>query len=313
MTSVLPYTSLSEYLRQRHGAKVVRIPLTLHQVCPQRAAGRPGCLFCLPAAYAPPAAQQQGTAVEQLQRGIAQARARGRATKFVAYLQSGSNTHGEPAALRRVYEALLAQPDVVALSIATRPDCLDDAILAVLADLSRQHDLWVELGVQTLQERSLTWLQRGHDAACARDAVRRLREIGIAHIVAHLILGLPGETIDEMHASVRGCVHAGVHGLKLHHLQVMRDTPLEAEWRAGRVPTLTLDAYATVVAALLARVPREIVIHRLCASTPAQYLCAPLWPGTKTEHLAAIMRALAMDGDAHVLRLGVLRPPRSRR
>jgi radical SAM protein (TIGR01212 family) len=294
MTAVLPYTSLSEYLRQRYGARVVRIPLTLHRVCPHRAAGRPGCLFCLPAAYAPPAAQQQGTAVEQLQRGITQARARGRATKFVAYLQSGSNTHGEPMALQREYEALLAQPDVVALSIATRPDCLDDAILAVLAKLSRQHDLWLELGVQTLQERSLAWLQRGHDAACALDAVRRLRAIGSAHIVAHLMLGLPGETTNDMHASVQGCIRAGVHGLKLHHLQVLHATPLEAEWRAGRVPTLTLAAYAAVVAELLARVPREIVIHRLCASTPAQYLCAPLWPGTKTEHLAAIARALAV-------------------
>ncbi len=295
MTSVLPYTSLREYLRQRYGAKVVRIPLTLHRVCPQRAAGRPGCLFCLPAAYEPPAAQQHGTAIEQLQRGIAQARAHGRATKFVAYLQSGSNTHGDPAVLRCDYEALLAQPDVVALSIATRPDCLDDAIMAVLAALSRQHDLWVELGVQTLHERSLAWLQRGHDAACVLDAVRRLREAGIAHIVAHLILGLPGETTDDMHASVRGCVGAGAHGLKLHHLQVMRDTPLEVEWRAGRVPTLTLDAYATVVAALLTRVPRATVIHRLCASAPAQYLCAPLWPGTKMEHVAAIMRALAVQ------------------
>jgi len=293
MTPVLPYTSLREYLRQRYGAKVVRIPLTLHQICPQRAAGRPGCLFCLPAAYEPPAAQQHGPALEQLQRGIAQARARGRATKFVAYLQSGSNTHGDPAALQCVYQALLAQPDVVALSIATRPDCLDDAIMAVLADLSRRHDLWIELGVQTLQERSLAWLQRGHDAACALDAVRRLRALGIAHIVAHLILGLPGETIDDMHASVQGCVRAGVHGLKLHHLQVMRGTPLEVAWRAGRVPALTLDAYATMVAELLARVPRTLVIHRLCASAPAQYLCAPLWPGTKMEQVAVITRAVA--------------------
>ena len=292
MTAVLPYTPLNDYLRQRYGAKVRRIALTRHSGCPNRAAGRSGCVFCLPAAYEPAAPLQQGTVVEQLQRGITRARTRYAGVKCIAYLQSGSNMHGDPAALRTLYEALLAPPEVAALSIATRPDCIDDDILGVVAALSRTRDIWVEVGVQTLHDRSLAWLQRGHDAACARTALHRLRDAGITHVVAHLILGIPGETQADMRASVQGCVQAGAQGLKMHQLQVLRDTPLEAEWRAGRVPTLTLDAYAAAAATALAGLPRDIVLHRLCADAPAQYLCAPLWPGGKAEHVAAILRAL---------------------
>lgn len=292
MTPPLAYTPLNDYLRQRYGAKVLRVALTRHDGCPNRTAGRTGCSFCLPAAYEPPAALQQGTPVEQLQRGIARARSRAAAAKCIAYLQSGSNMHGDASELRRLYEALLAPPGVVALSIATRPDCIDDRVLDVVATLSRTHDIWVEVGVQTLHDRSLAWLRRGHDAACARAALQRLRAAGVTHVVAHVILGIPGETQDDMRASVHGCVQAGAHGLKLHQLQVLRDTPLAAAWRAGRVPTLTLETYAAAAAAALAGLPREIVLHRLCADAPAQYLCAPLWPGGKAEHVAAILRAL---------------------
>jgi len=276
------------FLRQRFGEKVVRVPVSLHQPCPNRIDGKPGCLFCLPASYEPPQAQMAGTITEQLERGTARLGSAYHVKKFIAYFQSGSNTAGPVDLLARAYREALAYPGIAALSISTRPDCLHPDILAVLAELAAQHDVWVELGVQTAHDSSLTFLNRGHDNACSAHAINLLSQAGITHIVAHMILGLPGETEEMMRESFAFFSDCGAHGFKLHHLHVIKDTPLETMWREGRIPVYDLDSYARLAVDIVERIPADRVIHRLFGSAPEQYLCAPVWPGTKPEQLQRI-------------------------
>jgi len=315
-----PYYSVNSYLRERFGEKVLRVPLSLHRECPNRMGGRAGCLFCLPESYEPDPAETAGTISEQLDRGIAKLSRRAHARKFIAYLQSGSNTHGPLDELKCAYTEALAHDGVVALSISTRPDCLNEEIVRVIAMLAEQHEIWVELGVQSVHERTLAMLNRRHDAAKSFAAIEALQHAGIAHIVLHMILGLPGESIADMQASfsrfaATGLVqelpprmqadgvalrsrspHIPTLGFKIHHLQVVEGTPLEQLWRAGEVTTYSLDDYAELVVSILERVPPNIVIHRLLGSVPERYLSAPHWPGSKAEHLQRIMAEFAARG-----------------
>ena len=285
-----PYFSLNDFCRKRFGEKVVRVPLSLRRTCPNRTDGRTGCIFCLPESYEPPTEFTAGTVTEQLRRGMERLGKFYKARKFIAYLQSGSNTAGPPDELAQAYREALAPDEVVALSISTRPDCFSRDILEVIKALSAEHEIWVELGVQTAHDKTLRLLNRGHDNAASGDAIAKLREIGVSHIVAHMILGLPGETEEQMHESFALFSRCGVHGFKIHHLQVIRGTPLEQEWRAGRIHVSEFDDYARLVVDVLERVPAGKVIHRLFGSVPERYLLAPRWPGRKARQLQRIVR-----------------------
>jgi radical SAM protein (TIGR01212 family) len=318
--SETPYYSLNSYLRTRFGEKVVRVPISLHRDCPNRLDGRIGCLFCLPESYEPDPSEMAGSITVQLDRGIARLGRHYHAHKFIAYLQSGSNTHGPPDELECAYTEALAHDGIVALSISTRPDCLSEEILEVIAMLAEQHEIWVELGVQSAHDATLDTLNRHHDAACSFNAITALQHAGIAHIALHMIIGLPGESEADMHESFRrftqaGCPRAQAHseetsdialrvrssrqptlGLKLHHLQVIEGTPLEQQWRAGAIATFDLDDYARVVVDILEHVPADVVIHRLFGSAPERYLCAPVWPGSKAEQQQRILTEFAARG-----------------
>ena len=297
-----PYYSLNQFLRQRFGEKVVRVPVNLHRICPNRMDARTGCAFCLPEAYEPPEEAGAGSVTEQLTRGMAQRGPVYRARKFIAYFQSGSNTFGPLDELAAAWREALAQPGVAALSISTRPDCLPAELLELLAMLAERHEVWVELGVQTAHDKTLRLLNRGHDATCSWSAIAALAAAGVRHIVPHMILGLPGESEQEMLESFEKCAAVmanssggneapddGRWGIKIHHLQVVKGTPLEESWRAGAVSTLALDEYAALLVRVLERTPPRIVIHRLCGSVHERYLCAPRWPGGKAEHIRRIM------------------------
>jgi radical SAM protein (TIGR01212 family) len=285
-----PCHSLNLYLRRQFGEKVVRVPVNLHQVCPNRDDGNPGCIFCLPESYEPSAELTAGSVAEQLVRGIERLGSFYRAKKFIAYFQSGSNTAGPADQLEQAYRDALAFEHVVGISISTRPDCFSPEILRVIQTLAESHTVWVELGVQSAHDRTLSLLNRGHDTACSAEAIRVLLDAGVEHIVAHMILGLPGETEEQMHDSFRFFADCGVHAFKIHHLQVIRNTPLEQMHARGEVSVFQLDDYARLVVDILERVNPGIVIHRLFGSVPERYLRAPVWPGRKTEHLQRILK-----------------------
>jgi len=278
-----PYYSLNAFLRETYGEKVVRVSVSRHCQCPNRADGNEGCIFCLPESYEPPAEFVEGSVLEQLDRGIKKMGELYKAKKFIAYFQSGSNTFGHPTELEIDFKEALEHKDIVALSISTRPDCLSKGILAVIEKLCEKNDIWVELGVQSMHNETLEFINRGHTNAESTNAVKKLLEVGVKHIVAHVILGLPGETEEQMHETFSFFQEADVHGFKIHHLQVIKNTPLEKMWNEGKIKILDFQNYSRLVVDILERISPEIVIHRLFGSAAEKYLVAPNWNMNKPK------------------------------
>ena len=268
----------------------MRVSVNLHHSCPNRDNGSVGCVFCLPESYEPLSGQNSESIPEQISRGSALLSKFYRARKFMAYFQSGSNTAGEPALLDAAYREALACEDVVGISISTRPDCLNSEIVSVLKELALEHTVWVELGLQTCHDSSLSLLNRGHDTACSERAIDILRTAGIEHIVAHMILGIPNETEEQMHQSFAYFSNRGIHGFKIHHLHVVKGTPLDTIYSRGDFSVYSLEEYARVLVDILEQIPPDKVIHRLFGSTANDYLIAPVWPGKKAQQLQRILK-----------------------
>ena len=287
---------LNQYLRQRFGRKVYKLSLSTGCTCPNRdgTLGTRGCIFCDGAG----AFAEAGPIPQQLAAAKARVAAKaGPDAGYIAYFQSFTKTYAPAQTLRPLFEGAIAPEEVVGLSIATRPDCLGEDILALLADLAAKKPLWVELGLQTVHPDSAQWIRRGYDLPVFEGAVQKLHAIG-AQVVVHQILGLPGETLADMAATARYIGSLGVHGVKFHLLHVIRGTDLEAEWRCGRVPELSLEQYTEALAACLRQMPPETVIHRLTGDGAKRDLLAPLWTGDKKRVLNSITRAF-WDMDLH--------------
>ena len=212
----------------------------------------------------------------------------------IAFFQSFTNTYGDADRLRALYQAAMAPEDVVILSIATRPDCLGPDILGLLEELNRIKPVWVELGLQTIHPESARYLRRGYDLPVFDRAVKDLKAIGVT-VIVHQILGLPGETPEMMAETARYIGQSGAEGVKLHLLHVLRNTDLAAEWQAGRVQTLELEEYISILELCLRNLPPEAVIHRLTGDGAKRDLLAPLWSGDKKRVLNAIHQAFLRD------------------
>ena len=286
--------TLNDHLRRRFGRKVYKISLTSGCTCPNRdgTLGDRGCIFCDGAG----AFAEHGSIPEQL----AAARRRvadkvGPDAGYIAYFQSFTNTYAPAELLRPQFMAALEPEDVVALSVATRPDCLPTEIMELLTDLCRIKPVWVELGLQTVHLASAAWMRRGYDLPVFDDAVHRLKAIG-AEVIVHQILGLPGESVEDMAATARYIGACGADGVKFHLLHVLRNTDLAEEWRAGRLEPMSLEAYIAALEACIRRLPREMVIHRMTGDGAKRDLLAPLWSADKKRVLNAINAAFLRDG-----------------
>jgi len=279
---------LNDHLRRRFGRKVYKLSLSTGCSCPNRdgTLGSRGCIFC-DGAGAFAAAGEIGAQIAAAKARVA-AKA-GPDAGYIAYFQSFTNTYGPAERLRPLFEAAIAPEEVVGLSIATRPDCLGPEILVLLADLAKGKPLWVELGLQTVHPESAVWIRRGYDLPVFEQAVRDLHRIG-AEVVVHQILGLPGETPEDMTATAR-YIGSMADGVKFHLLHVLRGTDMEPEWRAGNVPEMTLQQYTDTLAACIRVIPKSVVIHRLTGDGAKRDLLAPLWTGDKKRVLNQITRA----------------------
>lgn len=246
--------------------------------CPNRdgTVGHGGCIYCNPRGSGTGAAAGGASIAEQVDRSIAFLSGRYGCRKFVAYFQSYTNTYGDPNLLRELYSAPLERPEVVGLAVGTRPDCVPDGVLDIIADLARECLVWIEYGLQSVHSRTLQLINRGHGPECFFDAVARTkqREIGV---VAHLILGLPGESVQDMIATARAVAHAGVHGVKLHPLYVIRGTALEQMYREGLYRPMTMQQAADAILAVMRALPAEMVIHRMTSDPHPEELVAPVW------------------------------------
>ena len=289
------YTALSPYLKNRFGCKVYKLSLSASCTCPNRdgRAGTRGCIFCSGSGEF--AASGAASIPEQLEQATYILGKKAQNAKFIAYFQDFTNTYGAVSRLEPLFSAAIEPADVVALSIATRPDCLPEEILAMLSRLRAKKPLFVELGLQTMHEETARYIRRGYALPIFEDAVRTLHELDI-EVVAHMILGLPGETPEMMVRTARYLGKLGVDGVKLHLLHVLRGTDLEAAYKAGRVQTLDLDAYLTILERCLENLPPRVVIHRLTGDGAKRDLVAPVWSADKKRVLGEINRRFDADG-----------------
>lgn len=268
--------TFSIHCRQRYGQAVGKIPLDLGIPCPNRAKG--GCLFCQPASFTPYALRTTDSLYEQVQRGK-RFLLRNRFRRYFAYLQQETPTAMPIRELVALVEPLLADADCVGLIISTRPDAIAEDLPGALAHLAIRtgKDCLVELGLQSIHASSLTRLNRNHSCADFVDAAARILDAGQLQLGAHILLGIPGESIPDMLATVRFACSAGVSALKLHHLQVLRGTALALLHARGQVPVFSVEEYLELLLHLLPLIPQEVVIHRLWATSHPHLLIAPAW------------------------------------
>ena len=283
------YQSLNDALRAQFGCKVYKLSLDGGMTCPNRdgTCGTGGCIFCGKSGGGDFAASG-----DDIPRQLAEAKDRVAAkgpSKYIAYFQSFSNTYAPVERLRALYEAAMAPEDVVALSIATRPDCLGEDVLALLAELNRKKPIWVELGLQTIHPATARYIRRGWDLPVFDEAMKRLKALGLT-VVVHMILGLPGETAAMMYDTVEYIGRSGADGIKFHLLHVLDDADLLADYRAGRFRTLELDEYVRLLAECVRRTPPHMVIHRLTGDGAKRHLVSPLWSGDKKRVLNTVHR-----------------------
>jgi hypothetical protein len=297
MAADLPYRDLNSYLKGRFGERVQKITLDAGLTCPNRdgRVGTGGCLYCNARGSGTGAwARGQGIAA-QMATGMERLGRRYRASRFIAYFQSFSNTYAPKETLRELYEAALAFPQVVGLSIGTRPDCLADDVMELLAGYTRDRLVWLELGLQSAHDATLLRLNRGHDVACFAEAADRAASRGLP-VVAHVILGLPGEGPEEMAATAAYLARLPVQGVKIHLLYVIKDSGLARLHRAGEYVCLREDQYVNLAVDFIERLPPHLVIHRLTGDPHPEELVAPAWCLDKSQVLGRIREEFARRG-----------------
>jgi radical SAM protein (TIGR01212 family) len=289
-----PYCDLNTFLRRRFGVRVQKITVDAGFTCPNRdgTRGTGGCIYCNPRGSGTGAHGQGISIRDQLEAGKAALARRYKARAFIAYFQAFSNTYAPLETLRERYGEALSVPDVVGLSIGTRPDCVDEPILDLLTAHARHTMVWIEYGLQSAHDRTLADIGRGHDVAAFSRAVEATRHRGI-HICAHVILGLPGETAADMRATARFVAASGIDGVKLHLLYVVAQTEMARRYRQGAYQCLTQAAYVERVCDVLERLPPQMVIQRLTGDPHPGELVAPDWALRKRETLDLIHAALA--------------------
>ncbi len=284
----LPYRSFNAYLRERLGGPAQRVPLALAMTCPHRAAdGSGGCTFCDAAGSGAPWLRPGTPVAAQLRDGLQRLRPGVQALAYFQAFTTGTVTQAE---WEEALTAVTAEPRVAGLIVATRPDALPDWLLTSLASLLPRFDLWLELGLQSAHDATLQRLNRGHDVAAFTAACARARQAGVP-VTAHVILGLPGETMADWQATARYCAAQPVAGIKIHSLYVLRDTVLAQQWQAGDYVPLTLDGYVAGVRAFLEVLPAATVVMRLTGEGPPDRVLAPDWCRDKQRVLAALRAA----------------------
>ena len=282
LDSRIRYNTYGNFLKKQFGCRVYKVSVDGGFSCPNRdgtvAAG--GCAYCNNDSFRPKSATRLKPVSEQVQEGMAYLRKRHGAEKFIVYFQPFTNTHAPLEALIPLYEAAINQPDVVGLSVGTRPDCVDEEKIAWLENQARTHFVTLEYGLQSIYDGTLARINRGHNFQCWLDAMDRTRNRGI-WLCTHLILGFPWETREEMLHTADVISDKGLNFLKLHHLHIVRNTAMATEYQANPFPLLDLEDYANLVADFLERLNPEIVVERLFGTAPKDQLIGPLWGKSK--------------------------------
>ena len=279
------YYRVNEFYKKLFGCKVYKLSLDGGFTCPNRdgTVGAGGCIFC--GSDGSGAFAEGGNCIShQLEKAKARVSAKIKGGKFIAYFQAFTATYAPVEHLRRLYKEALAAEDVVGLAIGTRPDCLGEDVVALLAEINRYKPVFVELGLQTIHPATIAYIRRGYPNDVYFEAVRRLKAANI-HVVTHIILGLPGEDPSMAAETTRQAVSAGTDGVKFHLLHVLRNTDLCKDYEAGKFDCLTMEEYGAWLKACLGVLPASIVVHRITGDGAKKDLVAPLWSADKKKVL----------------------------
>lgn len=289
----MEYLSFNKYLKEKFGQKVYKISLDAGFTCPNRDGkiDTRGCIFCSKGGSGDFAEERSKSITEQIESGKKRVEKKIKSGKYIAYFQAFTNTYAPIEVLREKYFEALGHPDIVALSIATRPDCLGDDVIKLLDEVNKIKPVFVELGLQTINEESAKYIRRGYDLSVYDEAVKKLKAIGV-NIVVHIILGLPNETKEDMLKSVDYVCKSGANGIKLQLLHIIKGTDLAKDYEKGLFKTLEFDEYVELVKECVSIIPNDIVIHRLTGDGAKKDLIAPLWSADKKRVLNAINKAL---------------------
>lgn len=283
------YYSLNYFLRHKFGEKVFKISLDAGFSCPNRdgTLSSGGCIFCSERGSGDFAGCREFSITRQFMDIKEMMNKKWSAGKYIAYFQAYTNTYGSPELLRQKYEEAIAQEGVVALAIATRPDCLNDKVIELLKEINERVYVWVELGLQTIDDGVAKLINRGYRLEVFEESLKTLRKAGI-DVVVHTIFGLPGEGRVEMLNTIRYLSNKDIQGIKIHLLHVMKDTPLEQFYTKGYVNLMEKDEYVDTVCQAIKLLREDIVIHRLTGDAPRNLLIGPVWSLKKWEVLNEI-------------------------
>lgn len=294
-----PYHSLDFHLRETFGKKVYKLALDGGMTCPNRdgTIGTGGCIFCSAGGSGDFAAPKNRSVKEQVEQ------AKKRVSKkiseadgaYIAYFQSYTNTYAPLPYLKSLFSETIALPEICALSIGTRPDCLPPETVALLSRLNEQKPVWVELGLQTIHEGTAAFIRRGYELPVFEDAHRRLKEAGLT-VIVHVILGLPGESTEDMLDTIRYLADIRIDGIKLQLLHVLKGTDLDLLYKQHAFETMSLPNYLSLVGQCIRLLPPETVIHRLSGDGPKSLLTAPMWSANKRLVLNSLAKYLKENG-----------------
>lgn len=283
------YYSLNDYLKSKFGQKVYKISLNAGLTCPNRdgTIGTRGCIFCSSGGSGDFAASSDTTITQQIEQAKLKVRNKINNGKYIAYFQAYTNTYGPIEYLESIFNEAISHPDIVALSIATRPDCINMEVLNLIESLNKIKPVWVELGLQTVNESTAQYIRRGYRLSCFEDCLKNLQQRRI-DVITHVIIGLPGENKEDLIRTIQYLGDKNVNGVKLQLLHVLKDTDLAVDYFNGKFEVLSMEQYIDLLMLCIQHLPDNIVIHRLTGDGPKSLLIAPLWSANKKVVLNSI-------------------------
>lgn len=288
-SEIKPYNSLSNYLKNEYGEKIYKISLNGGMTCPNRDGkiGKGGCIFCSEGGSGEFSADKSKNITEQIEEAKNKVSKKIRNGKYIAYFQAFTNTYAPVRYLRKIFTEAINHPDIAILSVATRPDCLPDDVISLLSELNKIKPVWVELGLQTIHEKTAEFIRRGYSLPVFEKALSDLKRINVK-VIVHTIIGLPFETKEMIFETVGYIAKKQIFGIKLQLLHVIKNTDLASLWENGFFEVLSLEEYTDILIGCIERLPRDIVIHRITGDSPPDLLLAPEWSRYKWSVLNRI-------------------------
>ena len=287
----MEYYSFNQYLKDTFGCKVYKISINAGFTCPNRdgTLGTRGCIFCSKGGSGDFAESSTLSVTEQIESGKQRVSKKIKSGKYIAYFQAFTNTYAPVEMLAEKYCEAINHPDIVGISIATRPDCLGEEVLTLLSEINKIKPVFVELGLQTIHEKTAEYIRRGYPLSVYDAAIRALKNAGI-NTVVHLIIGLPNESREDMLKSVEYVCKSGADGIKLQLLHILKGTDLANDYLSGKFEALSMEEYLSIIKDCIKIIPKNVVIHRLTGDGPKKDLIAPLWSADKKSVLNALNR-----------------------